>query len=100
MIDGTARTDNMCEAWNSSFAKAIGHAHPSFWTVVSALRKDAAIVLTMIVQNARGQPPQKRTKRVYMDLQARLHALCQDQITGRKTMEDFLRGVGHCVRFK
>ena len=99
-INSTARTNNMCEAWNSAFTKAIGHAHPSFWTVVGALRKDAAIVSTMIVQDARGQPPQKRTKRAYADLQARLRALCQDRTTGRKTMEDFLRGVGHCVRFK
>ena len=34
-IDGTARTNNMCEALNSAFTKMIGHVHPSFWMVVS-----------------------------------------------------------------
>ena len=97
-IDGTARTNNVCEAWNSAFTKLIGHVRPSFWSVVRALRKDAAIVSTMIVQDARGQPPQKRTKRAYTDLQARLHTLCTDRANGVKSMVDFLRGVGHCVR--
>ena len=83
-IDGTARTNNVCEAWNSAFTKLIGHVRPSFWSVVRALHKDAAIVSTM--------------KRAYTDLQARLHTLCTDRANGHKSMVDFLRGVGHCVR--
>ena len=77
----------------------IGHARPLFWMVVRALRKDAAIESTMIVQDARGQPQQKHTKRAYTDqhLQARLRTLCTDLANSHKSMIDFLRGVGHCV---
>ena len=49
---------------------------------------------------ARGEPPRKRVKRVYTQLQSRLHRLCVDRRDGNKTVEEFLRGAGHNIRWK
>ena len=59
-------------SWNSAFQRLVGHQHPGVWTLLRCLRKDAAVVSTLIVQESRGMPQSKRLKRVYVDLQARL----------------------------
>ena len=47
-----------------------------------------------------GEPPRERVKRVYTQLQSRLHQLCVDRRDGNKTVEEFLRGAGHNIRWK
>ena len=89
----------MCESWNSAFQRLVGHQHPGVWTLLKCLRKDAAVVSTLIVQESRGMPPRKRQKRVYADLQARLKYLCDARAAGTKTVEELLEGVGHLIRF-
>ena len=41
-----------------------------------------------------------RTKRVYKNLQTRMKNLCQDRRDGRKSVEEFLHGAGHNIRWK
>ena len=53
----------------------------------------------MILQDGRGQPPKKRAKINYMDLQKDLKNLSENFVAGSKSTEEFLRAVGHCVRF-
>ena len=89
----------MSETWNSSFKQLVGHSHPSFYTAIGNIRKDEAIVKTMMLQDDRGKPPKKRRKRNYARIQKRLKTLCEDIVTGRKSTEEFLRAVGQCVRF-
>ncbi|KAH3779587.1 hypothetical protein DPMN_157390 [Dreissena polymorpha] len=42
----------------------------------------------------------KRVKRATKNLQERLHNLCWDYAGGQKTLAEFLRAVGNCVRWK
>ena len=99
-LDGDARTNNLCETWNNSFQRLIGYNHPSVWTTIDAFRKDQAMVETQLFQDANGQPPRKRVKAATKNLQERLCNLCKDFVEQRKNLEEFLRGVGHCIRWK
>ena len=96
-VTGADRTNNMCESWNSAFQRLVGHQHQGEWTLLRCLRKDAAVVSTLIVQESRGMPPRKRQKHVYIDLQASLKYLCDARAAGRKTLEEMLEGVGHLI---
>ena len=99
-IDNEARTNNMCESWNNAFQKLIGYNHPTVWVAIEAFRKDQSSVETALYNNANGQPPQKRVKKVTKDLQQRLQNLCRDYVNGTKTVPEFLQGVGRTIRWK
>lgn len=99
-LEGGHRTNNFCETWNNAFSQMVGHAHPSIWIAIECLRKDAALVSTAILQDSQGQRPQKRVKKATRDLQEKLHNLCQDFVNDQKSVEDLLRGAGHCIRWK
>ena len=99
-IDGEQRTNNLCEAWNHRIEHLCGVSHPSVWKLIHWLKADSAHVSTTLLNAARGEPPRKRVKRVYTQLQSRLHQLCVDRRDGNKTVEEFLRGAGHNIRWK
>ena len=93
-LNDEPRTNNLCEAWNNRFSNLVGHNHPSVWKLIEALKKDECSVSFTILQDARGQPPMKRVRTVYVELQQRLKTLCQARASGTKTVEEFLRGQG------
>jgi len=97
-IAGTERTNNVCEGWNNAFAGVVGHNHPSIWTLVESIQMDEAQASTDILRDARGQPPAKRVKRATATHQQRLQQLCCDRRDGRRSVQDVLRALGHCVR--
>ena len=97
-IEGRARTNNICEGWNNSFGKLIGHCHPTFWTAVDGLRKDLAVVVTQLMQHSRGQLPKKRERRATKEMQKRLQTLCGEFARDERTLEQFLGAIGHCIR--
>ena len=99
-IDGEQRTNNLCEAWNHRIEHLCGVSHPSVWKLIHWLKADSAHVSTTLLNAARGEPPRKHVKRVYTQLQSRLHQLCVDRRDGNKTVEEFLRGAGHNIRWK
>ena len=99
-ITDNARTNNICESWNLAFQKLISHHNPSMWTAIDSIRRDQASVSTYIEQNANGEPPRKRVKKVTKDLHTRLRNICLDFSLGRKTAEELLRGVGRTIRWK
>ncbi|XP_076042354.1 uncharacterized protein LOC143026220 [Oratosquilla oratoria] len=99
-LNDEPRTNNFCEAWNNRFSNLVGHNHPSVWKLIEALKKDECSVSVTIQQDARGQPPMKRMRKVYTDLQQRLKTLCQARTSGAKTVEECLRGAGHNIRWK
>ncbi|ESN99894.1 hypothetical protein HELRODRAFT_184375 [Helobdella robusta] len=37
-VSGNARTNNICEGWNSSFRSLVGHSNPSIWTLLRAFQ--------------------------------------------------------------
>jgi len=97
-IAGNERTNNACEAWNNAFASVVGHHHPSIWTLIECLQMDEAQASTDIVRHARGQAPTKRVTRATATHQRRLQQLCCDRRDDRRTVEDVLRALGHCIR--
>ena len=90
----------ICEAWNHRIEHLCGVSHPSVWKLIHWLKADSAHVSTTLLNAARGEPPRKRVKHVYTQLQSRLHQLCVDRRDGNKTVEEFLRGAGHNIRWK
>ena len=98
-LKGGPRTNNHCEAWNNGFLKMAGQKHPSFWRAVELLQLDTAVVATDIMRNSIGDAPQKRVKKTAVKQQQRLRTLCTDYASDLKSIEDFLRGVGHNIRF-
>ena len=46
------------------------------WCVIDALQQDAAALTTVLLQNARGQPPAKRVQRSSVRLQQQLQSIC------------------------
>jgi len=97
-VNGTDRTNNLCESWNRGFGSLVGHCHPSLYCAIEALQQDAASETTVLLQHARGQPPVKRQKRSTLRLQRQLQTICCDRRDGRKTIADTLLAVAHTVR--
>lgn len=99
-LNGLARTNNLCESWNYGFQQLVGHTNPSIWTCIDSIRKDQALVATSLLQHEQGIPMLKRIKRATVDLQSRLQNICIDFREGRRNVGEFLRAIGHCIRFK
>lgn len=97
-LAGEARTNNICEGWNNKFSSLVGHQHPSIWKLIECLRAECARVTGVLLQYDLGVRPKKRCKKIYSDLQERLRNLCEDRVSGRKTIPQFLRGVSHNLR--
>ncbi|KAG7159594.1 putative Inosine-5'-monophosphate dehydrogenase 1b-like 12, partial [Homarus americanus] len=74
-IDNEYHTNNLCENWNHGFQQLVGYSHPTIWTAIECIRKNAAIVSMHLTLDARGQPLQNRVRRETRDLQKRLRNL-------------------------
>ena len=98
-LNNEPRTNNQCEGWNNRFKSLIGQNHPSVWTLIEALKREESIVSTQIAKDLNGEPPKKK-RREYKDMQIRLYNLCKDYSERRKTIPEFLRGVGFNIRWK
>lgn len=97
-IENEDRTNNLCESWNRAFKQLVGYSHPSIWAAIESLRKDACIVFTHLSDDAVGQRLKKQVRRATKDLQERLRNLCVDLDSGRKTLEETMRGLGYNIR--
>ena len=93
-LTGNARTNNLCEGWNTRFQSLVGHHHPSTWKLIIALQQENATVSISIAQERMGNPPNKHTHQVYINLQQHLQRLVIAYDEGNKDMVDFLEGVG------
>ena len=98
LTDGP-RTNNLCEAWNNRFMNVVGHKHPTIWRAITSIQQEKASVSALILQDSRGQPPKKRVKRSYRNLQQRLNTLCQDYNKESKSLPEFLEGIAHTIHF-
>ena len=93
------RTNNFSEAWNLKFQVLVARMHPTIWKSINAIQLLQETTKTKILQNSIGQPPRKRVKRVYQQLQQRLSRLCFNYTEGEIDLEAFLRGIGRNIRF-
>jgi len=94
------RTNNQCESWNNGFQHLVGHKNPSLWTLVKSVGKDAAMVAADILRCDRGEPPQKRVRNATKVHQRRLKCLCQQYVSGAKSLKDFMDAIGQFIRIK
>ncbi|KAK8381301.1 hypothetical protein O3P69_018409 [Scylla paramamosain] len=92
-IRDESRTNNLCEGWNNRYSRLVGHSHPTIWRAIQWIQADHAVVATQLVLESRGEPPKKRQKRVYKNLQTRMKNLCQDRRDGRKSVEEELSDI-------
>ena len=99
-LAGEQRTNNLCEAWNHRIEHLVGAAHPPIWQLIKWLKADAASASTILLKYSRGELPNRRQNRTYLQLQARLRQLCIDRRDQNKSVEEFLRGAGHNIRWK
>jgi hypothetical protein len=97
-IDNEPRTNNNSEGWNNKFAGLVCQNHPTVWKLIECLRAECSRTTTILVQDARGIQPKKRSKKTYQELQRRLRNLCEDRLADRKTLDEFLVGVSHNLR--
>ena len=82
-------TNNASEGWNYTFQALVGHNHHTVWKRVDCIQAESARI-----QDERDILP----KNMYVELQIRLHCLCEDRASGRKSISEFLRGVSHNFR--
>ncbi|KAH7954672.1 hypothetical protein HPB49_020768 [Dermacentor silvarum] len=98
-LDGGHRTNNHAEAWDRRLGSIVGHSHPTVWKAFDALRSKEAIVKMKMAQSRLSAPPKKRSKSTLMDMQQHVHNLCEDYTAGTTKIEDFIRAIGHTIRF-
>ena len=99
-LDGGDRTNNICEGWNHAFKELIGHKHPSIYYLIEGFQEDHSFVMTAIAQDQIGERLQRRNRRKEKKFNERLMNLCQDRVSNVKNIEQFLTGIGHCIRLK
>ena len=63
---------------------------------VNAIQMENRKVVTLIAQDLIGR---KRIRRQYVSLQTRLLTLWQDRVAGRRTIDEFLTGIRHNIRW-
>ncbi|CAB4061557.1 unnamed protein product [Lepeophtheirus salmonis] len=95
-ITDCPRTNNQCEGWNSRFFHLVGHHDPLIWKCIQAFQKEESTVSTILVQEAIGQLPKKKRKRIYIEQQQRLKNLCESYVAGHKTICQFLSRAAVC----
>ena len=78
----------------------MGHQHPTIWKLIKVRQMDQAYTEAVVAQLQIGGAPQTaRTKGVHIKLQAQRHRLCVSFLAQERNLDNYLRGVGHNVRF-
>lgn len=99
-VNNSDRTNNFAEAWNRAFETLLGESHPSVWTCIQLLQADAAQTASILMKHANGTLGRQRRRLGVQQMQRRLHHLCTQYDDGERQIEEFLRAVGHNIRFK
>ncbi|XP_054258398.1 uncharacterized protein LOC128983212 [Macrosteles quadrilineatus] len=61
-MEGSHRTNNVCESWNNKFNTLVGHHHPTIWTILEAIQKDESTERAYLLGS---QPEETRKKLLY-----------------------------------
>ena len=94
---GNARTNNICEGWNSSFRSLVGHSNPSIWTLLKAFQLDRSLNINAFNQLQEGRPPLRKTSQNTINHQRRLQHICNDLKKWVCNDPIALRAIGHTV---
>jgi len=87
-IEGVGQIINRAVTWPTS-SLVIKHQR---WAQVAAI--------TVLLLNARGQPPAKSQKRTTVRFQRQLDAICTDRRDGRRSIPETLRAAAHTIRLE
>ena len=93
IVSDALRSGTFCEGWNDKFQSLVGHHHASVENnhVVPEGTFNSA---NCTQQDAVGKPAKKRVNK---SLQKHLQAPYEDQVSGQKTIPEYLQGVGHNI---
>ena len=91
-----ARTNNQTEGWHSAFSNRVNATHPSFFTLMTHIKKEQGLVDYTVV-NHEAQGASDTSRLVYRDRQKRLF-----NITARYAETpclSYLRSIAHNIEF-
>lgn len=93
------RTTNHCEGWHSKLKKAVRHAHPNIFGIISILQRiEAACYIRVLQYQAGGVRPVK--KRKYRQLEQRLAALKTRLENGDMTAMEYSDAASQLLHLK
>lgn len=90
------RTNNHVEGFHNRLRKKAGKAHPNLYEVVELFAHEEAASAVHILQVQSGQPAPKRRKK-YDNIDSRLDQLGLEYMLCDRTMESYLKAVGHLM---
>ena len=90
------RTNNHVEGFHNRLKKKAGKAHPNLYEIVDLFRQEEASTSVHMLQVQAGQPAPKRRKK-YDNIDSRLHQLGLDYMIYHRTMESYMKAVGHMI---
>ena len=94
-----APTINLCTCFDFRVKALAGVSHPSVWKLIELIKKEDVHSRTLLTLHARGEPPRKRVRQETRRYNARLVNLVVQFRNGQRNLEDFLRAIGHNIRF-
>ena len=97
-MDGTGRTNNVCESWNHSFGHLVGHKNPCLYHVINSMIGDQLGVLTEMERMSLGHPSIRRVKKRAEQHQAKLKRVCLKLSNERMSIVEFLDEISHHIR--
>ncbi|KAH3826716.1 hypothetical protein DPMN_128626 [Dreissena polymorpha] len=75
IINGDARTNNVCKSWNCGFRQLLRNTNPSLRKVVECVQKDNAMVEADVHSQSSGQSVSRKRKKATISHQCRLNRL-------------------------
>ena len=97
-MDGTGRTNNVCESWNHSFGHLVGHKNPGLYHIIKSMSRDQLGVLTEMERMSLGHPSSQRVTKAAEQHQAKLKRVCLKLSNGRMSIVEFLHAIGRHIR--
>lgn len=98
-LNGEARTNNLCEGWNSSFRKTIGIDHPSIWVAIEGIQKDEMMVSSLLYRYENGIISKKRNCNYLINNNLKLKNACVEFNLNFLSIDNFLKIIGATIRF-
>ena len=78
----------------------VGDSHPGIFQLIKIFRQEFLVDEIKIQRAALGQITTKKRKNIYIKKQKILKNLCESYDRSEKSIEDFLRAIGHNIRCK
>ncbi len=91
-LEMAPKTTNTCEGWHNALKSLYMSSHPSMWTMLRGLQKDAAIQKLVLTQHDTAQQDAPKAK--YKRIAARLQSMVQEYHNTNDKMK-YLRSIAY-----